>query len=132
LLTAFGETKSISAWSRDQRCCVSRLQLMRRLRQQLEPERALTTPAKLKHRHPSGYTMTTIPVGARFGLLTVTSAYTRVQFPSGTYGYLYLCSCDCGTLDHRVSANNLLCGQVSSCGCQKRAKRVSASLRDEQ
>ncbi len=119
LLTVFGETKSLSAWSRDARCRVSRGQLMRRLQQQWDGERALTTPARPSHRHSSGYTMTTIPVGAQFGLLTVTGAYTRVQFPSGGYGYLYPCACACGTPDHRVSANNLLSGQVTACGCRR-------------
>lgn len=124
LLTAFGETKSLLAWLKDERCRVSRDQLTQRLDREWEVERAIGTPPVEKVRHPSGYTVTTIPPGAQFGRLTVTGPFTRIQYPSKTYGYLYPCSCSCGTIEHIVSAYNLLNNQVSSCGCTKREKRT--------
>jgi hypothetical protein len=44
-LTAFGETKSLARWLRDQRCKVRAFGLRYRLAQGMDPERAIATPA---------------------------------------------------------------------------------------
>jgi len=46
LITAFGETKTIMQWTRDDRCAVRRFGLWRRLQRGLEPELAITMPSK--------------------------------------------------------------------------------------
>lgn len=122
-LTAFGETKSILGWLEDERCQVNRIQLQHRVRRNWEAERAISTPPVEKIRHQSGYTISTIPVGAKFGRLLVMGSYTRVKFPSGTYGYLYPCLCSCGTVKENINASNLFSGDITSCGCRKREKR---------
>lgn len=43
-ITAFGETKSAAAWSRDPRCAVSHTNVVRRLRAGFTPDSAITTP----------------------------------------------------------------------------------------
>jgi hypothetical protein len=48
-LTAFGETKSVTAWSRDPRCQISRTRLRQRLASGMAPEDALSGVAT---RHP--------------------------------------------------------------------------------
>jgi hypothetical protein len=47
-ITAFGETKSVSAWSRDHRCQVSRSTLDQRLKKGVTPEKAISAPPKDK------------------------------------------------------------------------------------
>lgn len=44
-LVAFGETKTLAAWSRDDRCEVSATTIGVRLRQGMTPEEAITTPS---------------------------------------------------------------------------------------
>jgi hypothetical protein len=45
-ITAFGETKSITAWSRDPRCTVTADSLHYRLERGMEPHTAITLPAR--------------------------------------------------------------------------------------
>jgi hypothetical protein len=44
-LTAFGETKTLTAWARDARCMVCARQLLKRLQKGMSHEQAMTTPA---------------------------------------------------------------------------------------
>ena len=125
ILTFFNETKTRAAWLRDARCRVSGGVLDFRLKAGWSPESALSTPPKPSgYRHPEGYTLTTIPVGAQFGKLTVRSAHQRVKYPSGNSEYFYACDCACGTTHHLANANRLLKGTLTSCGCQ-RGKRYA-------
>ena len=43
-VTAFGETRCVSEWARDPRCCVSRATLDRRLKDGWAPEEAILCP----------------------------------------------------------------------------------------
>ena len=53
-----------------------------------------------------------LPVGARFGKLTVLSkAGEKVK-----KGYVYLCQCDCGNTKE-IARGNLVSGDTLSCGC---------------
>lgn len=45
-LTAFGETKSVTEWSRDPRCAISLVQIFRRVASGMDPATAITTPAR--------------------------------------------------------------------------------------
>lgn len=55
-ITAFGETKSINAWARDERCSVSPMTILRRLRKGTDPEIAITylNKAFIKKRRKRG------------------------------------------------------------------------------
>jgi DNA-binding CsgD family transcriptional regulator len=53
MITAFGETKGLSSWSRDKSCNVSLTGLLRRLRDGWEPEYAITAPPKSGGHGPS-------------------------------------------------------------------------------
>ena len=53
--------------------------------------------------------------GDKFGKLTVISKITDYYAPNG--GFLYECSCDCGTKSHIVRGSNLVNGSIKSCGC---------------
>lgn len=53
LLTAFGETKTLSDWSRDARCLASETALRKRLARGWLAELALTDPLKKGHRYRS-------------------------------------------------------------------------------
>lgn len=48
-ITAFGETKTISEWARDERCAVECPTLRARIKSKWEPEAAITAPSMLKH-----------------------------------------------------------------------------------
>ena len=54
LITAFGETKNITAWSRDPRCVITRVGLLRRLQAGESPEAAITLPLHTNSGHPRG------------------------------------------------------------------------------
>lgn len=45
-VTAFGDTKLVSQWSRDPRCVVPKTTLYRRIKDGWDPERAITEPSK--------------------------------------------------------------------------------------
>jgi hypothetical protein len=53
LVTAFGETRGMTAWARDPRCVVSATTLSQRLRAGRRPEEALTEPPRIRLR-PAG------------------------------------------------------------------------------
>ncbi|AIE83432.1 hypothetical protein OP10G_0064 [Fimbriimonas ginsengisoli Gsoil 348] len=55
LLAAFGEEKSLSEWSRDDRCVVSSLTIAARVQRGWNPEEAITTPVhgRIRPRRPS-------------------------------------------------------------------------------
>jgi len=54
--------------------------------------------------------------GLRYGLWAVKSPSTKKKKPNG--GMYWLCLCDCGT-EKDVSAETLLCGKSTNCGCSK-------------
>jgi len=61
--------------------------------------------------------------GRKFGQLT---ALERIG--ANKHGHAFwLCECDCGK-QHKVTANNLKMGLVSSCGCSRRMPRNRANL----
>ncbi len=66
----------------------------------------------------SRYTGSQIPVGARFGRLTVIGPCVRHVYRVGAYAYRYDCRCDCGILKN-VNGSNLLTGDIVSCGCYR-------------
>ena len=53
-------------------------------------------------------------LGRTFGRLTVIS---RAPGPGPTY---WICRCSCGTEAHRVRHGNLMTGNTTACGCQRR------------
>lgn len=46
IMTAFGESKTVTEWSKDDRCKVSAERLFYRYHKKMEPEKAITTPPK--------------------------------------------------------------------------------------
>lgn len=59
-----------------------------------------------------------IPIGTRFGKLTVVEKGIKdLSLGKGNH-YLYKCKCDCGN-ETLVSKGNLLTGNAKSCGCGK-------------
>ena len=128
--TAFGETKRLECWLADPRCVVSAETIRRRQQRGWTLERALTEP--LTQRPPRApFTVTTIPLGASFGRLTVISPVERVKLAppyKKRYAYYYTCQCACGTSSVRVTANNLLVGMTRSCGCLRREQTREQSI----
>lgn len=69
-----------------------------------------------------------IPVGTRFGHLTVIKDGGYIIQPSGRTVRRQLCKCDCGNILF-VLNNNLKSGGSQSCGCvQSRGERIIAQI----
>jgi hypothetical protein len=112
---AFGERKCLASWLDDPRRRATSRQVALRLQRGWPMERALgESPQPSKPR--SGYTASQIPVGARFGRLTIIGPCVRLVYRVGSYAYRYDCVCDCGVRKN-VNGANLLTGDIVSCGC---------------
>lgn len=59
----------------------------------------------------------TVPVGVRFGRLTILA----IGKPPGTYVYTAVCRCDCGTGPLKVRIQALVSGHTIGCGCARGA-----------
>ncbi|MHB9023829.1 MAG: hypothetical protein ACYC7E_06585 [Armatimonadota bacterium] len=116
---AFGECKPLADWLADPRRRVTAYQLRIRLQRGWDFERALCEPLRPRRREPRRYSLSTIPIGARFGRITVIGPCTRKVYRVGSYAYLYECRCACGVVK-TISGSNLLTGDISSCGCYQR------------
>jgi hypothetical protein len=64
-------------------------------------------------------------VGERFGLLVVKALVGKNKWG----GRIWLCQCDCGNKTNAIT-QYLRRGQVKSCGCLRRNKRVVAVQED--
>jgi len=121
--------RPLGDWLTDPRCRVDLSTFTRLLTKGWSVERILTQPPDVRHRgrkYPFAYAA--IPIGMLFGRLTVTGAPDTAYSPSGWKHYVYPCRCSCGTPEHRVYANNLLNGEVVSCGCYLREQQGRRSL----
>jgi|GEM_PF-1966000 len=112
---AFGERKALAGWLRDPRLCVSARQVCVRLQRGWSLERAMTEriEPRIVHRR---YSVASIPVGARFGRITVIGPCVHHVYRKNVYVYLYECRCDCGVIKN-INGSNLLTGDIVSCGC---------------
>jgi len=133
--TAFGETKRIGGWLSDPRCVVTAGTLNVRLKAGWPIERALTEPTSQRPASVQQFTITTIPIGAQFGRLTVTGPVESEKFPGRKRDrteYYYRCRCRCGSPERRVTARNLLKGMARSCGClQREIVRAQSTIHGE-
>lgn len=57
-----------------------------------------------------------VPVGARYGRLTVIKEVEKIVYPKGGTARNFLCLCDCGT-KLEVRLGQLTSGGTKSCGC---------------
>lgn len=58
-------------------------------------------------------------IGNKYGKLTVTK-FLETCYSGRNRDHYYLCDCDCGTSDVRVSRRSLIRGDTKSCGCAHR------------
>jgi hypothetical protein len=104
-VTAFGELKSISEWSRDNKCKVSYDVLRNRLAKGWNVELALATEMKLKNRDLKG---------ERFGKLVV------LQVVDNSKKRFWMCRCDCGNIITVLRYYLTHARHIKSCGCLTR------------
>jgi hypothetical protein len=116
---AFEERKILADWLEDPRRRVTARQVKLRLQRGWPMERALSETARQPCKPRDHYTASQIPLGARFGRLTIIGPCLRHVYRTGAYAYRYDCRCDCGTLKN-VNGSNLLTGDIVSCGCYRK------------
>lgn len=107
LFTFQGESKSVTEWSRDNRCLVCLTTLFARIyRSNWDFEKALTTPSCINT------TEIPIAIGQKFGKLTVLGKGGR-----DTKGVQkWICLCECGK-ESSCKSWHLRSGSTTSCGC---------------
>lgn len=106
-ITVFNENKSITEWSKDERCKVEYYTLQKRIKNKWEPEKALTYISPKVNKD--------YLIGKIFGRLIVISLSGK-----GKRGQkIWLCKCECGN-NKEVLTSRLVNRTTSSCGCYRR------------
>lgn len=122
VVTAFGESRSVTEWSKDARCRVTFPALLTRLRKGSDAEIAISTP-----RSRPKYD---IRSGQRFGMLTAISGGRIECSDWGHKKTVVDCICECGKQVTKA-AIYLMRGATVSCGCASRRGRPKVRTEQE-
>lgn len=69
-----------------------------------------------------GYHRIPVPIGCKYGMLTVKAESPKKILPSGQKIRVVECVCDCGNT-HEVAVLHLVRGRIRSCGCIQKTKK---------